>query len=54
MQDVQELAVPVLRHRVLLNYKAEAEGITVDTIIKRLLEVPAQAVKSPVKAMVAK
>jgi MoxR-like ATPase len=42
MQDVQELAAPVLRHRVLLNYKAEAEGITVDHIIKRLLETPAQ------------
>ncbi len=42
MQDVQELAVPVLRHRVLLNYKAEAEGITVDHIIKRLLEAPSQ------------
>jgi len=43
MQDVQELAAPVLRHRVLLNYKAEAEGITVDHIIKRLLETSAQA-----------
>jgi MoxR-like ATPase len=53
MQDVQELAVPVLRHRVLLNYKAEAEGITVDAIIKRLLEVPSQA-KTPAKALAAK
>lgn len=36
IQDVQALAPPVLRHRVLLNYKAEAEGITVDSIIEKL------------------
>jgi MoxR-like ATPase len=53
LQDVQELAVPVLRHRVLLNYKAEAEGITVDSIIKRLLEAPAQT-KGPAKALATK
>jgi MoxR-like ATPase len=29
IQDIQALAAPVLRHRILLNYKAEAEGITV-------------------------
>jgi MoxR-like ATPase len=27
-----------LRHRILLNYRAEAEGITVEAVIKRLLE----------------
>src|SRR5688500_4517189 len=37
-QDIQALAPPVLRHRILLNYKAEAEGITVDSLIGRLLE----------------
>jgi MoxR-like ATPase len=36
--DIQALALPVLRHRVLVNYKAEAEGISVDQIIKRLIE----------------
>ena len=36
--DIQALALPVLRHRVLVNYKAEAEGITVDQIISRLIE----------------
>lgn len=40
IQDVQDLAAPVLRHRILLNYKAEAEGITVDQLITRLLEAP--------------
>ena len=38
IQDVQALAAPVLRHRILLNYKAEAEGITVDQLITRLQE----------------
>lgn len=37
VEDIQALAVPVLRHRVLLNYRAEAEGIKVDEVIKRLL-----------------
>jgi MoxR-like ATPase len=38
VQDVQALATPVLRHRILLNYKAEAEGVTVDQLIARLQE----------------
>jgi MoxR-like ATPase len=36
--DVQAVALPVLRHRLLLNYKAEAEGKTVDFLIPRLIE----------------
>ncbi|MBL6765035.1 MAG: MoxR family ATPase [Verrucomicrobiae bacterium] len=36
--DVRALAYPVLRHRILVNYRAEAEGITVETVITRLLE----------------
>jgi MoxR-like ATPase len=31
------MAVPVLRHRIFKNYKAEAEGIRVEDIIKQLL-----------------
>ena len=38
VEDVQALAYPTLRHRILLNYRAEAEGITVAEIIRRLLE----------------
>ena len=38
IQDIQALAAPVMRHRILLNYKAEAEGITVDQLVGRLLE----------------
>jgi MoxR-like ATPase len=34
--DVQAVAIPVLRHRVVRNFKAEAEGIAVEAIIKKL------------------
>jgi MoxR-like ATPase len=37
-EDIQSLAHPVLRHRILINYRAEAEGVTVEQIINRLLE----------------
>ena len=36
--DIVQLAPPVLRHRVLLNYRAEAQGETVETIIQKLLD----------------
>lgn len=35
--DIQALAHPTLRHRVLLSYKAEAEGVTIEDVIDRLL-----------------
>jgi MoxR-like ATPase len=35
--DVQAVALPILRHRIVRNYKAEAEGITVDRLVKELL-----------------
>ncbi|MCP4192307.1 MAG: MoxR family ATPase [Planctomycetaceae bacterium] len=37
-EDIRALAPPTLRHRILVGYKAEAEGITVDDVIARLLE----------------
>ena len=37
-EDVKEIAKDVLRHRVLLTYEAEAEDVTSDTIIDRILE----------------
>ena len=37
IEDVQAIAFEVLRHRIIRNFKAEAEGITVEEIIKRLL-----------------
>ncbi len=37
IEDVQAIAKPALRHRILRNFKAEAENITVDYIIEQLL-----------------
>lgn len=36
IEDVQAVSVGILRHRIIKNYKAEAEGITEEEIIKRL------------------
>ena len=37
-EDLRALAYPTLRHRILLNYRAEAEGVTVESVVDRLLE----------------
>lgn len=37
IEDVRAVAKPILRHRIVRNFKAEAEGITVDDIIEKLL-----------------
>jgi MoxR-like ATPase len=36
--DVRAVALPVLRHRVLVNFQAEADGIDADEIVRRLLD----------------
>jgi MoxR-like ATPase len=36
--DIRELAAPTLRHRILLNYRAEADSITPDVLVEKLLE----------------
>jgi len=44
VEDIQALAYPVFRHRILTNFTAESEGINSEHIIKRLIEtVPAPA-----------
>ena len=41
-EDIQTLAKPVLRHRVMTNFRADSERITTDSLIDRLVqEVPA-------------
>lgn len=41
LEDVEALALPVLRHRLVPTFSAEAEGVSVDDLIRRLLrEVP--------------
>lgn len=38
LKDLQTVALPVLRHRVLVNFRAEAEGITSDTVTQEILK----------------
>ena len=36
--DIRALAAPVFRHRLLLNYRAEADGVSVEQVIQKLVE----------------
>jgi MoxR-like ATPase len=38
MEDVRAVAPPVLRHRLLVNFQAEAEGVDAESIVSRLLD----------------
>ncbi|MBI4244839.1 MAG: MoxR family ATPase [Planctomycetes bacterium] len=38
IEDVRKVAIPILRHRIILNFAAEAEGIKSEELIKKLLE----------------
>ncbi|MCA9478127.1 MAG: MoxR family ATPase [Nanoarchaeota archaeon] len=37
-KDVKELALPILRHRILLNFEGQAEGISTDVLVKEILD----------------
>ncbi|MGB5244638.1 MAG: MoxR family ATPase [Lutimonas sp.] len=37
-EDIKSVALPVLRHRVIVNFRAEAEGITSDEVVHHLLK----------------
>ena len=46
IHDIRRVAIPVLRHRISANFQAQAEGMTTDSIITRLLEeIPEPTVK---------
>ena len=38
IEDVQAVAKPILRHRIIRNYRAEADGVTVEDIIEDLMD----------------
>ena len=38
IEDVRNMAVPVLRHRIVTNFNAEAEGISAVDLIQKLLD----------------
>jgi len=51
-EDIRQVALPVLRHRIVTNFNAEAEGIKSDTIVKRLIEfIPRQQYDEADKAV---
>lgn len=37
IEDVQKIAIPVLRHRISTNFQAQAEGMTTDDVVQRLV-----------------
>ncbi len=37
-EDIREVARPALRHRIIRNFEAEAEGVTTDSVLDRLLQ----------------
>lgn len=37
IEDVRAVALPILRHRIVRNFKAEAEGITVEKLIQKMM-----------------
>ncbi len=47
--DIQRAALPALRHRVLLNYEAEADGMTSDTLVNALLPHVMARDKEPIR-----
>src|SRR5687768_15132746 len=42
-KDIKDVAVPAMRHRVILNFEGEAEGITTDMVLEKVVaETPTQ------------
>ena len=53
-EDVRRVYLPALRHRVILNFEAQAEGIDTDHVLLEILEqLPEKADQTPVAAVVA-
>ena len=43
IEDVHAMALPILRHRVLVNYQAESDGMNVDRVLGELIAAQARA-----------
>jgi MoxR-like ATPase len=37
VDDIRSIALPALRHRIILNFEGEAEGITTDAVVENLV-----------------
>lgn len=44
LEDIKTVALPVLRHRIIVNFRAEAEGITSDKVTQHLLQITTLAI----------
>jgi MoxR-like ATPase len=54
-EDVRRVYLPAMRHRVILNFEAQAEGLDTDHILLEILEkLPEKGEEAPVKAVLAK
>ena len=50
IDDIRRIAVPVLRHRIATNFQAQAEGLTSESIVERLVrELPEPEIPPLVK-----
>src|SRR3954471_23270010 len=45
-KDIKEVAVPAMRHRVILNFEGEAEGITTDMVLEKVIADTPQTIES--------
>ncbi|EDP71400.1 ATPase associated with various cellular activities, AAA_3 [Flavobacteriales bacterium ALC-1] len=45
LDDLKQVAIPVLRHRVIVNFKAEAEGITSDEVTNEIIKASMSSLK---------
>ena len=48
-KDIKEVAVPAMRHRIIMNFEGEAEGITTDAVLEKLLNETPTAVEDAKK-----
>ena len=49
-KDVKEVAIPAMRHRIILNFEGEAEGITTDMVLEKIIAETPTAVEGEVPA----
>jgi MoxR-like ATPase len=45
LNDIKRIAFPVLRHRILMNFKGEAEGVTPDQVTEKIIEISTKSVR---------
>jgi MoxR-like ATPase len=38
VEDIRAVALPALRHRIILNFEGEAEGVTTDTVVRNIVD----------------